>query len=122
MKRKNLILIVDDDQVFRAATAYQFQELGFNTTELHSGKDVVDVITKTKPKLVVLDMVMEGKEGMETLLELTELEDCPPIIAVSAERVYLNAALAMGAEHALLKPILPEKFEALVREIDLPTL
>ena len=112
-------LVVDDDEMFRRVLGRQLSRLGFTYSELESGDKVVAMLEAEHFDIIFLDLIMEGQEGIETLIELYELDDRPPVVAVSSQRIYLDNALVMGAEHALIKPVDTADLERIMGELSL---
>lgn len=112
-------LIVDDDSLFRAVLGHQLKMLGFEYEELVSGVGVIERLAEGSFDLLFVDIVMDDKEGIETIMDLQELETKPPVVAVSSQEIYLRSALAMGADRVLLKPIFPDQLGALLAELSL---
>jgi CheY-like chemotaxis protein len=111
------ILVADDDAMFRAITKRHLEQLGFEVIEEESGKRVANQVLKYQPRACLIDIFMDEKEGIETIGEITRIVGRPKIIAVSSSDIYLEAALGLGADAALKKPItidaLKRKFEQL---------
>lgn len=113
----NTILVVDDDAMFRTIMKRHLQNMGFEVLENDSGMHVTDQITQYKPVLCLIDIVMDEKEGLETIREIQDLPYRPKIIAVSSNNIYLEFATAMGADDSLLKPVSPNTLRAALDRI-----
>lgn len=112
-------LIVDDDSLFRSILSHQLGAFGCSCEELDSGLNVIDRLQQERFDLLFIDIVMEGKEGIETILDLQSLKSKPPIVAISSQELYLRSAQAMGADRVLLKPIFPDQLNVLLSELQL---
>lgn len=99
------IIIADDDALFRLIMRRYLTALGFNVIDDESGKKVISQINTYAPVACILDMFMDDKDGIETILELAELPNKPKLIAVSSNAFYLNAAKDFGVDAVLIKPI-----------------
>jgi DNA-binding response OmpR family regulator len=77
------ILIVDDDSSVRRMLELTFRSAGFATHVAANGAEALRTLDETPCDLVILDMVMPEKEGIETLIQLKERNPCPSIIAIS---------------------------------------
>jgi DNA-binding response OmpR family regulator len=79
----------------------------------------LEIFRRTRPDLVITDIVMPQKEGMETILDLRREQPSVPILAISGSTesapTYLNFATMLGADAALIEPI---RVDDLLREID----
>ena len=69
---KKKALIVDDETIIRQVVAGALEADGWETVEASDGKDAVNVASKECPDLVVMDMLMPGKDGLTTFKELRE--------------------------------------------------
>ena len=116
LKGKN-ILLVDDDLMFRALINRQLTILGFDTLELESGKQVVPWVNEHEIEAIVLDLMMDEQEGMETLTQLMALIDRPKVIVVSSNPDYLDIAMSIGADDKLIKPVRYEMLEMTLRKL-----
>ena len=103
------ILVVDDDRLFRSTMRRHLELLGYAVMENDSGVGVRLQVEQEQPVVCLIDMVMEEKEGIETILEIIKLPNRPKIISVSSNRDYLEMAVALGADSMLSKPVSPEK-------------
>jgi DNA-binding response OmpR family regulator len=103
------ILVVDDNAEVRALVRRVLDGGGYGVEEAEDGNAGLRAFRRQPPDLVILDMVMPDKEGLETLRELRQLSPDLPIIAVSGggigdARDYLTAAQHFGASRVLQKP------------------
>ncbi len=102
------VLVVDDDEVFRAIMRRNLEKLGYSVAENNSGVGVLQQIQELNPIACLLDIVMDKKEGLETICELVTVSPRPKIIATSSNSFYLECAVDLGADAQLKKPITPE--------------
>lgn len=87
------VLIIDDEPEVRRALAYLFAKQGWSTLELSNAKDAQAKILQTRPHLVICDVRMPGKSGLELFKEIDAVER-PPFIFISA---HADVAMAVGA-------------------------
>ena len=105
-----LILVIDDDDAIRSMLSIFFQKQGYEVEIASNGKEGLSIF-KTKPvDLVITDIVMPEKEGIETIGEL--IHECPDvkIIAISGgcriiPDTYLSLAKSLGAAYTFNKPV-----------------
>ena len=114
------ILVIDDDPVARITIQTILEEEGYSVTCAEDGRRGLAAFRESRPDLVVTDIVMPGKEGIETILELRSIWPEGPIIAISAggriaKGDLLELAKGGGADAVLAKPFEPEALLALVR-------
>jgi CheY-like chemotaxis protein len=123
------ILVVDDEPEIRDFCAVALRDAGHHVVLADNGQSAID-IHRIKPQdLVLLDMFMPIKDGLETLAALRRSTPPPKIIAVSAgwrvtgrrapdgapPRDVLDEARALGADAVLHKPFDPDD---LVRTVE----
>ncbi len=101
------IIVADDDALFRAIMKRHLDQMGFLVIEEDSGKNVLALIRQHRPVACLIDLVMDEKEGIETILEIGKLPEKPLVIAVSSNAMYLDLAEAVGADATLCKPVAP---------------
>lgn len=113
------ILLIDDDKDVLALEVILVSSMGHSVTTAENGKEGLRLFEERRFDLVVTDLVMPEMEGIETIQWMKRLRPEVPIIAVSGDSVwhsstYLNAAIKLGALHALQKPFPAAKFMAAI--------
>jgi len=108
-KTKKTILLVDDDEQFSSYMKEMLGDQGFNVVTADNGDSGLTEYTYTKPDLVITDIVMPEKEGIELILTIRETDSTTPIIAISGGNLgnadsYLNMAKKLGVNAVLAKP------------------
>jgi CheY-like chemotaxis protein len=104
------ILVIDDDLDVRVLTLEILEAAGHHVTLAANGLEGIEAYRQHLPDVVLTDLVMPEKEGIETIAELKR--ECPGvrIIAMSgggrpgSGAGYLSAATAMGVGAVLCKP------------------
>ena len=108
-KSSGPILVVDDDEGFRAYLAELFENLGFRTEELATGAAVLPAALSDQPAAVVLDVELPDVNGYEVCRQLRDhYGDEIPIVFISGERIEAldrSAGLLLGADDYLTKPV-----------------
>ncbi|MFQ5875170.1 MAG: response regulator, partial [Dehalococcoidia bacterium] len=101
------VLVVDDDPSFCKVLRKFLVGKGYNVLEAHSGDEALDTYRQERPDLVLLDIRMPGKNGLETLRELMALDPKASVIMVTAVHEEWHAIQAMteGAFEYITKPI-----------------
>ena len=107
------VLIVDDEPGVRASLAVILEEEGIGFYEAPSGARAVEIFQETRPSVVLLDLVMPGMDGMETMERLKEIDPEIPIIIITGHGDVPTAvdAIKRGAYEFLQKPINIEEFK-----------
>jgi CheY-like chemotaxis protein len=105
MKEKIKVLMVDDEEQFRATTKKILDKRGFDTIVAESGEEAIDKI-KENPDVVILDIKMPGIDGHEALKQIKKLKPDLPVIMLTGHGAMPSAreALATGAFDYLSKP------------------
>ena len=116
------ILIVDDDESIRRTLRRMLEPVGYDVVEAADGREGVELYKEDSVDLVLMDLIMPEKEGIQAAAELRHYDPEVKIIAISGGgRIgniqVLRIAQKFGIEHALPKPIRMGKFLALVNEV-----
>ncbi|MEJ2657360.1 MAG: response regulator [Desulfobacterales bacterium] len=113
------ILIIDDDEQFRTMLRQLIERNGHEVKEASEGKEGIKVYRESPTDLIITDLIMPGKDGIETIQELKKDFPDIKIIAISGggrlgPQDYLHLAKMLGAKRTLTKPIeLPELLKAI---------
>lgn len=99
------ILIVDDDEASRASLREGLEEQGYLVIEASSGRQVLKTLREQRAQLLILDVLMEEQEGIETLREVRKHFPTLPVIMMSSDPFYLSLAEMLGADVTLEKPL-----------------
>lgn len=112
----NEIAIVDDDKIIQQIVSAGFKNTGLKCVVYSSGTEFLADITKHNFSAVILDIMMTGISGLDTLKRLQGLSQKPPIIIYSqaVRKEMVIQALSLGAKHYLVKP---QKPEAIVKKV-----
>ena len=111
------VLIVDDSNVARTLTAHIVKKMGYDVITAENGDSCLELLLKTPVDLLLLDIHMPGKSGMDVLSYMKANEMDVPVIMISGSGDIEQAvqSLNMGAYNYLLKPVDPEKLEVTVK-------
>ena len=116
------ILLIDDDDSLRTFLSLALAEHGHTVIEAHNGEVGLKAFAEVKPDLVITDLVMPEKSGLEVLTELQT--KTPPVkaIAMSGGRRHgagddLETARSLGAARVLSKPFSFDALIAAIREL-----
>ena len=111
------ILIVDDELFFRKLYRDLLLEEGYRVDVCDNGDDAIALLRQRQVDLVLTDMVMPGRNGLEVLRVARSLENPPDVILVTGHASLESAidALKNGARDYLVKPFNPEELKHLVR-------
>lgn len=115
------ILVIDDDELMNKSIVHLLSEAGYEAQGALDGNSGLHLLKMNSFDLIVTDIVMPEKEGLETIMAIREISKTLPIIAISGggkrgQEVYLQTAREFGANFAFQKPFNTEKFLEAVRE------
>jgi DNA-binding NtrC family response regulator len=121
MKSKAIktILVVDDEEIIRSFFIRTLKE--YKVITAVRGEEAVEIVRKNKPDLVLLDIKMQGIDGIETLRQIKQIDDSIVVIILSAHRtVETDREVArLGAYSAIAKPFdLKEMKEIIKRALN----
>ncbi len=118
-----VILLVEDDPDLRPTLEAILKSDGHTVRAVADGSFGVASFEQGRPDLVITDIVMPNREGIETIRMMRALDARVPIIAISGggemrhELSYLTLAQKLGASATLAKPFRPAELRALVKEV-----
>lgn len=113
------VAVVDDDAVILKLCASGFIQAGFKCDTYTSGIDFLANVSRKKYCAIILDILMPGISGFDTLKRLQGLANKPPIIIYSqaVRKDIVVQALSLGAKSFLVKPQKPEAIVNKVQEL-----
>ena len=116
------LLVIDDDNLVRGMMANALRKKGFNVLEAGDGNEGLQVVLHNTVDLVVTDMLMPDKEGVETIIELREINSDMKIIAMSGggkkqDMTFLKLAKQVGANLVLEKPFRPSDLLGAIEQL-----
>jgi PAS domain S-box-containing protein len=113
------ILLVDDDDQLRATLRQALTKAGHSVTEAADGMGGMRPLSKEPIDLVITDIVMPEREGLELIQQIRATRSDLPIIAISGafEGQFLQLAQAFGATAVLQKPLRPERLLSTMQTI-----
>jgi DNA-binding response OmpR family regulator len=115
---ENRVLIIDDDQKLCRLLSEYLQENGFFTSCVHDGMNALSAISQELPDMIILDIMLPGKDGLEVLREIRR-EHSLPIIMLTAkgEDTDRIVGLELGEDDYLAKPFNPRELLARVKAV-----
>lgn len=104
------ILVIDDDQHVRGMLRTVLEDFGYNVLEAPDGNVGVQLFSENRVDLIITDIIMPDKEGLETIREIKKSSPDAKIIAISGGAkvgpgTYLKLAERLGAQRVFEKPI-----------------
>jgi CheY-like chemotaxis protein len=105
------VLIADDEPSVRLLIQATIETDGYHILEATDGNEAWSLIQKYRPSLVLLDVRMPGRTGLEILREIKAEPNLVAtkviLLTASAQESEINAGLAAGADFYLTKPFSP---------------
>ncbi|MEA1946586.1 MAG: response regulator [Thermodesulfobacteriota bacterium] len=117
-----IILIIDDNNQFRAMLREMLERTGYKVVEASDGKEGIKLYREKATDLIITDLIMPEKEGIETIMELRRDFPDVKIIAISGggrldPGQYLSMAQKLGAQRTFAKPVARAELLKAVREL-----
>ena len=111
------ILIVDDEPGMRRYLQTVLELDAYKVSTASNGVEAIDKVRRDRPDLVLLDMVMPGPDGLETLKRIREARPTTKVVMLSCVRDTRKVAMAMrlGAHDYLSKPVQKEEMDDVLR-------
>jgi two-component system chemotaxis response regulator CheY len=117
-----LVLIIDDDAQMRKTMRRILTSAGHEVIEAADGREGLAAFQTHSPDVVITDLVMPEKEGIETIIELRRVAQYSRILAVSGSLVdgnssFLAMAKKLGADLVLEKPFRAAQLQQAVDDL-----
>lgn len=113
------ILVVDDEETLVRLITYNLSKEGFSTLAVYDGNEVLATVLLEKPDLIILDLMLPGKDGMEICRELRREKVKTPIIMLTARDDEIDRVLGLelGADDYVTKPFSVRELSARVKAV-----
>ena len=115
------ILIIEDEEDIRELVRYNLEREKFKVDEAESGEEGLKAAARKKPDLILLDLMLPGKDGMQVCRELKQNEETRdiPVVMMTAkgEESDIIAGLELGAEDYIVKPFSPKVLVARAKAV-----
>lgn len=104
------ILVVEDDEWYRALLVEMLGQDGHEVVEAGDGVQALACLKESPADMMIIDMLMPNKDGVDTIMELQQLGVALPIVAISGGRrtvsaqFNLESARLLGVKAGLVKP------------------
>ncbi|KKR46519.1 MAG: Response regulator receiver domain protein [Parcubacteria group bacterium GW2011_GWA2_40_8] len=102
----NILLVEDEEALGKIMTA-RLKEEGFGVDLFLTGEGIIPIVKKVKPNLVLLDILLPGKDGIEILKELKsdpELKQIPVVmLTMLNDEIRIAEAMELGSRGYLVK-------------------
>ena len=115
------ILLIDDDVAVLRTLEFVLGDRGYDVVTARDGAEGLRLFQSNPPDLVITDLIMPEKEGIETIIEMRQARPNAKIIAISGggrthNTCFLKMAASLGAVAVLPKPFMPDELAAKIEE------
>jgi two-component system response regulator BaeR len=112
------ILVVEDEEKIASLLCDYLKKAGFRTSTQDNGNRVISQIKKDLPDLILMDIMLPGKDGMELCREIRQFSNTPIImITARVEEIDRLLGLELGADDYICKPFSPREVVARVKAV-----
>lgn len=112
------ILIIEDEVKLAELLRDYLQAAGYSVSMLHEGGPAVETVENTTPNLVLLDLMLPGKDGLDICREVRAFSNVPIIMTTArVEEIDRLLGLEMGADDYICKPYSPREVVARVKTV-----
>lgn len=117
---RTVILVVDDDSIFRNRLCRAFRDRGCEAYEAATAQETYHLASNVSPDLVLLDLKMPGLSGLDLVQNIKKLDATIAVIILTGYGSIATAmqALKLGADHYLSKPADADQILAAYRDLD----
>jgi len=116
-----LIFVVDDEKDIRELVSVNLKKYGFKSKEFEDGKSLLKALEKTRPDLILLDIMMPGIDGIELTKIIKQEKQYKkiPIIMITAKTDETDkiVGLEIGADDYVSKPFSPKELIARIKAV-----
>lgn len=117
---KGKILIIDDEQPIRDYLSCVLENAGYEVCQAENGREGMKILDEKSVDLLITDLVMPEREGLETISGLAAQRPELKIIAMSgavSSTAYLKIANSLGAQATIEKPFSRQEALAVVQSV-----
>lgn len=113
------ILVVDDEEALVHLITHNLNKEGFETIAAHDGNEAMRLVIEEQPDLVLLDLMLPGKDGLEICGEMRRANIMIPIIMLTARDDEIDRVLGLelGADDYVTKPFSVRELVARVKAV-----
>jgi two-component system OmpR family response regulator len=118
METQSHLLVVDDDREIRALVGEYLRKNGYRVSLAADGRQMGAVLEESRIDLVVLDLMLPGKDGLSLCRDLRARSNLPVLMLTAKSEPFDRVVgLEMGADDYLVKPFEPRELLARIRSV-----
>ena len=115
---KSKILIIDDDENITELISLYLNKEGYHTRIVHTGTEAMSVFKSYMPNLVILDLMLPGKDGYDLCKEIRQTSNIPIIMLTAKGETFDKIlGLELGADDYMVKPFDTKELTARVKAV-----
>lgn len=112
------VLVVEDEPRLASLLADYLKAAGYRVDVLSDGREVLPAVRASAPDLMLLDLMLPGRDGLDICRELRSFSDLPVIMMTAkVEEIDRLLGLELGADDYICKPYSPREVVARVKAI-----
>ncbi len=112
------ILIVEDEQIISRVLSVYLQHAGYKVVQVYDGEEALQLFKDHMPNLVLLDVMLPGKDGWSVLEDIRKISACPVIMLTALGDIdYRLKGFNQGADDYITKPFVGEEVIARVHAV-----
>jgi two-component system phosphate regulon response regulator PhoB len=113
------VLICEDEPALRELIRVSLEDGPYEFAEADDGEESLVLARELRPDLVILDVMMPRRSGIEVLTEIRrdDVLAATPVIVLTAQPETRGEALEKGADRVINKPFVPEDISSAVEEV-----
>ena len=118
MTERPAILVVDDDPHLREVVCFALEQAGFRVEQAANGRAGLELVRRSVPALIVLDIMMPEMDGLEMCREVRRAHEVPIVFLSSRDdEVDRILGLELGGDDYLTKPFSPRELVARIKAV-----
>lgn len=118
MANKAKILIIDDDENITELISLYLDKEGYETKSIHHGNQAIEVFESYTPNLIILDLMLPGKDGYDICKDIRKTSNVPIIMLTAKGEVFDKIlGLELGADDFMVKPFDTKELTARVKAV-----
>ncbi len=117
MSSEHILIVEDEKEIADILKDYMLNE-GYKTSWLNNGDEVISVVKKDNPTLILLDLMLPGTDGKTLCREIRKFSDVPIImLTAKVEEIDRIIGFELGVDDYICKPFSPREVVARVKAV-----